>query len=176
MVRVNDVGGIPVYYAWNTSTQTWEKIETQGGEGIPEIIGTFENPIILAELEYGLYRVKGTYKISENYPTVFMTAIDHLAFVNEGEDINIKVITEDEITDYIVEGNDVTLIDNYATVQYVEDNYATKVYVDNKIAVVESEISQIISEFHDKVVEIVYEVLGIALNGIEEQYINNLFN
>lgn len=176
MVRVNDVGGVVVYYAWNASTQQWDKIEQSEGQGIPEIVGTFDNPIILAELEYGLYRVKGTYKISENYPTVFMTAIDHLAFVNEGEDVNIKVITEDEITDYIVEGNDVTLVDNYATVQYVEDNYATKVYVDNKIAVLEAEISQIISEFHDKVVEIVYEVLEVALNGIEEQYINNLFN
>ena len=44
------------------------------------------------------------------------------------------------------------------------------------IAVLEAEISEIISEFHDKVIEIVYEVLEVALNGIEEQYIDDLFN
>ena len=99
-----------------------------------------------------------------------------MAFVAEGEDVNIKVITEHSITDYIVEGDEVIFVNNYATVTYVEETYATKVYVDNKIAVIEAEISEIISEFPDKVREIVYEVLGEALNGIEEEYIDNLFN
>lgn len=175
MVRVNDVGGIPVYYAWNSKLQLWEKIETQGGEGIPEIIGTPERPIILADLEPGLYRVKGTYKISTTYPAIIMTPIDHIAFVSNDDDVNIKVITDTDITDYIVVGDTVTFVDEYATHKYIKDNYADKVYVDTKIAVVESEISRIISEFHDKVVEIVYEVLNTALDRVSEDYINNLF-
>ena len=175
MVRVNNEEGPACYYVWHSDTQTWEFLENFG---IPSVIGTTENPVILSELEFGLYRVKGTYKISPSHPTMFLTAIDHLAFVAEGdnEDINIKVITEHNITDYIVEGDDVIFFTIYATQKYVEDNYATKIYVDDKIAVVEAEISEIISEFHDKVMEIVYEVLDIALNGIEEEYINNLFD
>lgn len=171
MVRVNNEEGPANYYAWNADTQTWEFLEVFG---IPERVGTTENPVILSELEPALYRIRGTYKISPNHPTVFITTIDHLSFIDE--DDNIKVITEHNITDYIVEGDDVVFVNNYATEQYLEQNYATKIYVDDKIAVVEAEISEIISEFHDKVMEIVYEVLDIALNGIEEEYIDNLFN
>ena len=171
MVRVNNEEGPASYYAWNAETQTWEFLEVFG---IPERVGTTENPVILSELEPALYRIRGTYKISPNHPTTFITTIDHLSFVDEGD--NIKVITEHNITDYIVEGDDVVFVNNYATEQYVEQNYATKIYVDDKIAVVEAEISEIISEFHDKVMEIVYEVLNVALNGIEEEYIDNLFN
>lgn len=178
LVRVNDVGGVPIYYAWNATTSAWDKVDFGGGSGsgIPEIIGTTENPIILSELESGLYRVKGTYKISPKHKTTYLTTIDHIAFVSDDDNPQIKVITEHSITDYIVTGDNVTFINSYATQQYIEQNYATKIYVDDKIAVVEAEISEIISEFHDKVVEIVYEVLDIALNGIEESYIDNLFN
>lgn len=171
MVRVNNEEGPANYYVWNAETQTWDFMEVFG---IPERVGTTENPVILSELEPALYRVRGTYKISPNHPTTFITTIDHLSFVDE--DDNIKVITEHNITDYIVEGDDVTFVNNYATEQYLDDHYATKIYVDDKIAVVEAEISEIISEFHDKVTEIVYEVLDIALNSIEEEYIDNLFN
>lgn len=171
MVRVNNEEGPANYYVWNADTQTWDFLEVFG---IPERVGTTENPVILSELEPALYRVRGTYKISPNHPTTFITTIDHLSFIDEAD--NIKVITEHNITDYIVEGDDVTFVNNYATELYVEQNYATKIYVDDKIAVVEAEISEIISEFHDKVMEIVYEVLNIALNGIEEEYIDNLFN
>lgn len=173
MVRVNNPEGPANYYAWNAEKQTWDFLEVFG---IPELTGTTTNPIILSELEPSLYRVKGTYKISPTHPTTYLTPIDHLAFVSGDDEINIKVITEHNITDYIVEGDDVTFINNYATVQYVEQHYATKVYVDNKIAVLEGQISEIISEFPEKVRAIVYEVLDIALNGIEEEYIDNLFN
>ena len=176
MVRVNDVGGVVVYYAWNSATKEWEKIEDSGGKGIPELIGTSENPIILAELEAGLYRVKGMYKISQDYDTLFMTSIDHIVFVNSDEEIDIKVITEKTITDYIVEDKEVIFINSYATEKYVSDNYATRLYVDDKIAVLEDQITEILLTFHDKVVEIVNEVLGDALNSIDESYIDNLFD
>lgn len=178
IVRVNDVGGTVVYYAWNSSTKAWDKVDFGGGGsgGIPELIGTTERPIILSELEAGLYRVKGTYKISPKYEMVALTPIDHIAFVSDDNNPKIKVITETSITDYIVARDNVTFVNSYATRKYLEDNYASLSYVNNAIAVLEAEISEIISEFHDKVVDIVYEVLEDALNGIEEQYIDNLFN
>ena len=174
IVRVNDVGGAPAYYIWNSATKTWDMVEQT--EGIPEVVGTSMNPVILSELDPGLYRVRGTYKISPDYETVMMTSIDHIAFVNKDVDVTIKVITDSNITDYIVEDDDVTFVSEYATKQYVSENYATIIYVDEKIAVLESEISEIILEFHDKVMEIVYEVLNLALDSISENYINNLFN
>ena len=178
LVRCNDVGGVVVYYAWNAETKVWDKVDFGGGSGggIPEIIGTAEHPIILSRLEPGLYRVIGTYKISPSYEMITLTGIDHIAFVSEDGDINIKVITDTDITDYVVIGNNVTFVNIYATQQYVEDNYASKLYVDNKIAVIEAEISELIAGLDDRILNIVNDRLDDALNGITESYINGLFD
>ena len=103
---------------------------------------------------------------------ITMTAIDHIAFVSDDDDTQIKVITDSYLTDYEVTDGDVTFVNNYATYRYLEDNYATKIYVDNKIAVIEAEISELLTTFRDKVLEILNDVLG----SISETYINNLFN
>lgn len=178
LVRVNDVGGVVVYYSWNAETKSWVKEDFggSGGSGIPQIIGTTEKPIVISSLEPGLYRVLGTYKISPNTKTTTFTSIDHIVFVSDDEDVNIKIITDSDITDYIVSEDEVAFIDKYATREYVEDNYATIVYVDNKIAALEAQISQIISEFDERVLEIVNERLDVALDRVSEQYINNLFD
>lgn len=177
LVRCNNVGGSPNYYAWNAETKVWDKVDfAGGGGGIPEVVGTTEHPIVLSELEPGLYRVIGTYKISRTYAMITLTGIHHLAFVSEDDNPNIKVITDSDITDYVVTDGDVTFSSEYATKDYVADNYATKQYVDNKIAVIEAQISEIISEFHDRVLEVVNERLEDALNDISESYINSLFD
>ena len=80
--------------------------------------------------------------------------------------MNIKIITDSDITDYVVSEDEVAFI----------DKYATQGYVDNKIEVLEAQISQIISEFDERVLEIVNERLDIALDRVSEQYINNLFD
>ena len=177
LLRVNNVGGTSAYYAWNSDTQSWDN-EDFGGSGIPQIEGTIESPIILSLLEPGLYRVIGVYKISPNTKTTVFTAIDHLTFVSEvsDEDIGLKIITESDITDYIVSEDEVAFIDKYATQEYLKDNYPTKDYVDTAIAVLESQISEIISEFGDKVLAIVNERLEEALDRVSDDYINNLFD
>lgn len=179
LVRINDVGGIATYYRWDSETESWIKEDFGGGGsggGIPQVIGTAEHPITLSGLEPGLYRVLGTYKISPNSRTTVFTSIDHLAFVAAGDDINIKVITDSDITDYIVSEDEVAFIDKYATQEYLADNYATIVYVDNKIAILEAQISQIISEFDEKVLEIVNNRLNEALDRVSEEDIDNLFD
>lgn len=178
LVRVNDVGGVAAYYSWDSANSSWIKEDFGGGgggSGIPQVIGTPEKPIVISALEPGLYRVLGTYKISPNTRTTTFTSIDHIVFVSDGEDVNIKIITDSDITDYIVSEDEVAFIDKYATREYVEDNYATIVYVDNKIAALEAQISQIISEFDERVLEIVNERLDVALDRVSEHYINNLF-
>ena len=173
IVRVNDVGGAPAYYIWNATIQEWEPIETH--EEIPEVIGTTEDPIILCELTPGLYRVKGTYKISRSYEMISFTPIDHIAFVSAHDLIDIKVITQSEIIDYQVDEDTVVLVNPYSTYKYLEENYATILYVDNAVAVLEAEIAEIIETFHDKVVLIVNQCLHEALNSIDEDYIDDLF-
>lgn len=175
LLRVNDVGGVPMYYRWDSAEKSWVKEDFGGSAGIPRVVGTAEKPIILAKLEPGLYRVLGTYKISPNTRTTTFTSIEHIVFVSDDEDVNIKIITDSDITDYIVSEDEVTFIDKYATQEYVADNYATKVYVDNKIAALEAQISQIISEFDERVLEIVNERLDDALDRVSDEYIDNLF-
>ena len=175
IVRINDVGGAPAYYSWNASTKEWDIIDNSN-QGIPELIGTTKNPIILSKLEPGLYRVKGTYKIAPDYDMITLTGIDHIAFVSEDDNPQIKVITDAQITDYVVTGNNVTFVNKYATYKYLDDNYATITYVNNAITVIEAQISEIISELHDLVVQIVNETLDDALNSIPDSYIDNLFD
>ena len=176
LVRCNDVGGAPNYYSWNSETKEWDRVDFGNGGGIPEVIGTTERPIILSNLEPGLYRVIGTYKISPNYEMITLTGIHHIAFVSEDDDPNIKVITDTDITDYIVTDDDVTFVNIYATQKYVADNYATKIYVDNKIAAIEAEISEIVAGLDDRILGIVNNRLDEALNDISEAYINSLFD
>lgn len=177
LVRVNNVGGVVNYYAWNVETQAWDKVDFSGGgsgEGIPEIIGTEAHPIVLSELEPGLYRVKGVYTISPTYETIITTPIDHIAFVSEDEEdeIQIKVITEDTITDYIVERVNVTFVNEYATHKYLENNYATINYVDAEIAALEDMISQIISELPGIIDERILDLM----RPIPDSFIYGLFN
>lgn len=137
IVRVNDVGGVPVYYAYDEPNKDWVKIETSGGAGIPEIVGTLENPIIISQLEKGLYRVKGIYLISPTSDHTVNAAIDQLVFVaGTNNKVDIKIITDTDITDYIVTNDFITFSNVYATVQYV----------DQRLLPIEARISEIISE------------------------------
>lgn len=165
MVRVNDVGGIAGYYAWNEETHTWDKVDFGGGSGIPEIVGTEDHPIILSKLDEGLYGVSGYYKVSPDSELV-QTDIDHLSFVaNNGDNIKIKVTTEDKITDYLVETDTITLIVNYATESYVE----------NRIQWVYEKISEIISELYQDLPSIIDEEVSKILKPIPESFIRGLF-
>ena len=166
LVRVNNVGGVVNYYAWNAETQIWDKVDFSGGgsgSGIPEIIGTNTQPIVLSELEPGLYRVRGVYRISPTYEPAITTPIDHITFVNDSgeEEVQIKIITEDTIKDYIVDR---------VTVIFVNE-YATKPYVDDKIERLEQQISEIISELPD----IIDARIAEMVNPIPQSFVRGLF-
>jgi len=166
MVRVNDVGGVACYYAWNEETQVWDKVDFgSGGAGIPELVGTEAHPIIISKLDEGLYRIIGYYKVSPDSELV-QTDIDHLSFVaNNGDNIKIKVTTEDKITDYLVETDTITLIINYATESYVE----------SRIQWVYEKISEIISELYQDLPSIIDEEVSKILKPIPESFIRGLF-
>jgi hypothetical protein len=163
LVRVNDVGGVPGYYSWNAETFTWDKVDWGGSStgGIPEIIGTTKHPITLSKLEEGLYRIKGYYRITPDYVPIIATDIDHLTFVSANDTIQIKVITENSIIDYVVEDSDITLVNTYATTHYVDD----------KISLIETQISEIISELPS----IVDSVISQKFEPIPDAFIYSLF-
>lgn len=167
LVRVNDVGGVVGYYSWNAATQSWEKVDwgSSGSEGIPEIVGTEDRPIILSELDVGLYRVIGYYKITAKDETATHTDIDHLAFVSGDTEIQVKVITEDAVTDYTVLHGEITLIAPYATKQYVDDRIA---WLDHKISEI---ISELLADLPDMIDERITEVMV----PIPESFIRGLF-
>lgn len=135
LVRVNDVDGLPVTYYWDAPDQTWVKMSDSTGGGIPEVTGTPSKPIIISNLEDGLYRVIGVYKISSGSPTI-VTTIDHIAFTSGIDPKVIKLITETTVIDYQVTGGTISLVNQYA----YED------YVDDKVDALERQISEIISE------------------------------
>ena len=169
IVRVNDAGGLVVYYAWNSTTRVWDKVDFGGGgsgSGIPEIIGTEDNPIILSEIPEGLYRVLGYYKICPADQDPIYTDIHHLAFVNdEGETVLIKVITETDIRDYSVVRGIITFSNIYATERYVDD----------KITVLEQQISEIISELMRDLPGIIDDRIAETMIPIPESFIRGLF-
>lgn len=155
LVRVNNVGGVVGYYSWNVATRSWEKVDwgSSGSEGIPEIVGKEDHPIILSELDVGLYRVIGYYKITAKDETATHTDIDHLVFVSGNTEIQVKVITEDAVTDYTVLHGEITLIAPYATKQYVDDRIA---WLDHKISEI---ISELLADLPDMIDERITEVM-----------------
>ena len=136
LIRVNHVDGFPKYYAWNSDTSTWDEVSDASG-GIPEAIGTPQNPVILSKLPNGLCRVLGVYLIAPLSDTTTVSTIDHLVFVSNSQGITfIKVITEASITDYQVMDDREVLV----------DKYAYQSYVDQSLSTLEQQISEIISE------------------------------
>jgi len=129
MVRVNDVGGAPAYYVWDSDKREWVIFEDFSG-GIVQVEGDQFHPVILSKLESGLYGVKGTYIVSPNYDVAVTTDVDHIVIVERGNPTNIKVMTETDITDYQVSDDSVVLISPYASV----------IYVDTKISEIISEL------------------------------------
>lgn len=127
---------------------------TLGNRPIINLIGDFDNPIIIDKLDAGIYNVKGQYKISNLIETIYLSASSVLIMVEKDEnDIHIKYITTDKIADFFISDNSVTSHE-YITDQYLKDNnYATTDYVDNKIAALEQSINEDIEKYIADIVD-----------------------
>lgn len=127
---------------------------TLGNRPIVNLIGTLDEPIIVDELDGGIYNIKGQYKISNLIETIYLSASSVIAMVEKDGDItHIKHITTDQITDFFISDNSVTSHE-YVTDQYLKDNnYATTDYVDNKIAALEQSINEDIEKYISDIVD-----------------------
>lgn len=136
--------------------------DTLGNRPIINLIGTLDNNIIISELDVGFYSVIGQYKIYEAEETTYLSASNVIFIVDKSNNsINIKKITSDNITDYII-SNDSVVSNEYVTNEYLsENNYTTTNYVDNKIEALQKSITE---DIHDYVENIVQEQFGTILD------------
>lgn len=174
MVRINNEDGSATYYVWNANEHRWDPIDFAGN--IKRVIGTSENPAIIADLNPGIYLVYGQYKISKDDPTTHITFSDILAEVNTNEEETyIKIIDDKNIIDYIVEDDSVVLISEYATKDYIDSTYAKIDYVDSKFDVLEAQIQELINTLDDRIRDIAREEDRLYSTDIAKSYIDDLF-
>lgn len=97
--------------------------------------GTLANPLVVGDLENGLYSVSGEYKLFDEYPTIFSSSINHLFLVEKSEtESYVKDISAKEIITYSLINGEVTRSE-LLTQQYLSDNhYVTENDFDAKIA------------------------------------------
>jgi len=159
MVRVNDVEGEPSYFVWSEAVKNWVDLGDINS-GIPEIVGEDpENPVILSNVDEGLYRVSGYYKISPTDEETSYTDSAYLVFVaTDDEKTQVEVITDHSITNYTVEDGEITGTHEFATQDYVEGYVA------------ESILSLL-----EMLPDIIDERIELAADPISDDFIRSLF-
>ena len=127
---------------------------TLGNRPIENLVGTLDEPIIITELNSGIYKIKGQYKISDDYGTVFLSSDGDLFLIEKTNTENrIKRITKDTIQDFIVSDSDIVKR-TYITDDYLTDcGYTTTEYVDSKVLALEESIRADIESYVEQTVE-----------------------
>lgn len=112
---------------------------TIGNRPIISMVGEIGAPIVLSELENGVYAVTGQYKIAPEDATIFSVSTAVICIVDHADDgtTHIKKVQSSEIKDYEVINGIVTTISYVTEKDLAEHGYATKAYVDEKLAEVD---------------------------------------
>lgn len=157
-----------------------------GNRPIINLVGTLDEPIMVSDLETGVYKIKGQYKITDLEETIYLSASNTLFIVQKDTNvINIKKITSDDITDYSIIGD--SFVSNiYITDKYLEENgYTTVSYVDSKVeaakVLLEEELKIYISGMvesvmNDKLDEKIDEKINDYIQPTDNEQITNLFS
>ena len=158
-----------------TTTPLWEHpkpidYDTLGNRPIINLVGTLDEPIMVSELDNGIYRIKGQYKISSLEDTIYLSASDIICTVaKDTKGITVKRITSDDITDYFITSSDISK-NSYITNQYLKDNnYTTTSYVDTKIEALELSIKEDMKTYVQGIIE---DVFGESLDEIIDNRIS----
>ena len=147
--------------------------------GIPTLVGTQENEIILSSLYDGLYEIKGQHKITANDETTYYSMSNILCIV---QTINgkkkVKRITADQIEDCVVEEDLSVTRDIVATQEWIkEQGYADKTYIDYKFEILKQQIEDEIADLVLPIIRpVVVEVIDEEMGEIDSGDIQNLFN
>ena len=141
-----------------------------GNRPIINLVGTLDEPVMVSELDTGIYRIKGQYKISSLEDTIYLSASDIICTVaKDTKGITVKRITSDDITDYFITSSDISK-NSYITNQYLKDNnYTTTSYVDTKIEALELSIKEDMKTYVQGIIE---DVFGESLDEIIDNRIS----
>lgn len=150
----------------------WENPEpidynTLGNQPIINLVGTLDEPIIVNELESGIYKISGRYKITQTDLTVYLNPNVNIFIIDKTNGIiSIKKISNEEIIDYTVENDIVSKTNLTITEDYLfENGYVTSTYVDKKIEVLNISLREDIQKYID-------EVIGDKFNSIIDERID----
>ena len=148
-----NVGG--TYYVTRLSEDAKTlNYDTLGNKPIDNLDGTLDNPIVISELSSGVYKIRGQYKICDNDVTTYLSANDHIFFINNsGSKKAIKKITSSEISDYVLDKDSITSKTEIPTKQWIEgQGYTTESYVDEKIKALNLVSKDEVSEYVQNVI------------------------
>lgn len=147
---------------------------TLGNRPIINLEGETFSPIILDKQNDGIYKVSGSYKLSDSVDTTFYGGNSYL-FLIETKDDNSKLIKRigaGEITDYILTDKGVTTSVVPTTEWLKEQGYVTESYVYNLLntmgLITKDEIEQYVSEVINS------EVTVLVQNMVTQEF-NNRF-
>lgn len=161
--------------------------DSLGNKPIDNLNGTLDNPITISELDSGIYKVRGQYKVCSEDTTTYLSTNDNIFIVGKNEDstTSIKKITSLEITDYKISENQITSKTTIPTKEWIEEQgYITEASVNEKIAAldfitkdeVQQYVSQVINSSLDSLID---EKIDTKLNEsfaqVEDSDINTLF-
>ena len=146
-----------VYFATNLSADNID-YNNLGNRPIKNLVGTLDIPITIGNLDTGMYKVKGQYKISATDITTYLSADGDLFIVElSTTEKFIKRFTKDTIQDYVISDSSIEK-KTYVTDKYLTDNgYSTTAYVDSKLAAFEESIRQNVQEYVEQTVEQIIE-------------------
>lgn len=122
--------------------------DTLGNRPIINLVGTMDKPIMVSDLDDGIYRIKGQYKITVDDITTYLNPNYCIFIISNNNGITyVKKISNEEIIDYRV--TDVVIKTNLTiTEEYLsEKGYITSSYVDKKIEALETFIKDDIKSY-----------------------------
>ena len=131
IVNKNKVGE---FYVSPLSESGQIDYDSLGNKPVINKIGTLNSPITVDQLEDGIYKIRGQYKLTESAITIYLSSNDNFFLVKTENDITyIKKISAMDITDYTVNSDGSISASTIPTTKILK-NYAPKSYVDDKIA------------------------------------------
>ena len=107
---------------------------TLGNRPITNLTGSLSEPVVVGELDNGVYSVSGQYKIFSSIETIFSSSVNHIFLVEKTEtETYVKDVSARKITSYSsIEGE--TKQEEILTSDYLKENgYVTSSEVDTKL-------------------------------------------
>lgn len=137
---------------------------------IENLNGIISSPIVIDSQKDGIYKVNGSYKISENLETIFSSVNNNLFIVSHQNNVvRIKKISADEIVDYVIDNGTVTSYVVPTTEWLESQGYITEHEVDLKLEALDFITKQEVEGY-------IQEILNSSLDQIIDQKIDSKIN